>query len=106
MIHVSEHCFDFPPKIYSRDLSAFPNGLARLLVLEAAYFKPKLYMRLKFPHAHRLEKSFCKDMARQANDLPANNYDGNLGWAQIPYGKFWNANQIEKLIAKKVSWKI
>ncbi|PPQ74508.1 hypothetical protein CVT26_007978 [Gymnopilus dilepis] len=91
--------------LYARDLPAFPNGLARLLVLEAAYFRPNFYTRLSFPGApHSLQKSFCNAMARNANDLPSNNYDGNLGWAQIPYGPTWDATKIEKLVAKKDAW--
>ena len=87
-----------------RDLPAFPNGLARLLVLEAAYFTPNFYRHLSFRGApHHMQNSFCAAMARNANDLPSNNYDGNLGWAQIPYGPTWDADKIEKLIAKKVS---
>ena len=86
-----------------RDLPVFPNGLARLLVLEAAYFRPNFYTRLRFLGGpHYLQESFCGAMARNANDLPSNNYDGNLGWAQIPYGPTWTADKIEKLIAKKV----
>ncbi|PPQ70086.1 hypothetical protein CVT26_013420 [Gymnopilus dilepis] len=90
-------------KLYSRDLSTFPNGLARLLVLEVAYFRPNFYRQLRFPFARRsLKKPVSNNNSRSGEDMvPSNDYDGNLWWAQIPYGPSWDADKIEALIAKK-----
>ncbi|KAF8876369.1 hypothetical protein CPB84DRAFT_1852977 [Gymnopilus junonius] len=91
--------------IYSKDLFPFPNGLARLLVLEKAYYRPHYYIFLEYPKVHYLHTgSISEAVILYANDLPMNNYDGNVGWAQIPYGVHWDVQKIEKMILKKEEW--
>ena len=89
--------------MYSRNLPAFPNGLARLLVLEKAYHEPGFYRFFEYPKTRYLRNgSISRDMDRDANNLPSNNYDGNLSWGQIPYGIQWDAERIEKMISDQV----
>ncbi|KAF8873915.1 hypothetical protein CPB84DRAFT_1853842 [Gymnopilus junonius] len=114
------------PSVYAKDLPAFPNGLARLLVLETAYYRPSFYECLQYPkmrimtrkvgsnggtigdqyHAHRGSTGLvCKNdpedmLIGNTEELVMSNYDSSWGWAQIPYGPSWHADKIRSMISK------
>ncbi|PPQ97562.1 hypothetical protein CVT26_002347 [Gymnopilus dilepis] len=111
------------PSIYSESLDVLPNGLARLLVLEAAYHNPGIYKHLRFPKIRIMRRVTgtsgrvldspyqgsasmpCKndpqDMPlHETEDLVDSNYDRSWGWAQIPYGPLWSPSKIKNMISK------
>ncbi|PPR03269.1 hypothetical protein CVT26_008112 [Gymnopilus dilepis] len=95
------------PALYAKTLPVWPNGLARLLVLERAYYSPWFYDRLKYPTVTILKKKHLAISSRQ-NAPPvrspgsaSSNYDHSLNIAKIPYGPHWNAKDIENLVSTR-----
>ncbi|PPQ75821.1 hypothetical protein CVT26_001238 [Gymnopilus dilepis] len=98
------------PLIYARELQAYPQGLARLLVLERAYSNSSWYNKLQYPRTRVIERRHRPEYAIGPRDLPAqenrilisSNYDRRLDMAKVPYGPKWNARSIRELISGRV----
>ncbi|KAF8869971.1 hypothetical protein CPB84DRAFT_1754730 [Gymnopilus junonius] len=77
--------------IYDRDLHVLPKGLAHLLAHEAIYNNHHHYHHLRFLNERNPNPPpIAKD--GDVVDQCRNNYDNDVEWAVIPYGKHWDAD--------------
>ncbi|PPQ83892.1 hypothetical protein CVT26_009213 [Gymnopilus dilepis] len=98
------------PSIYTRGLQAYPQGLARLLVLERAFSNPWWYSKLQYPRTRIIERRHRPQYDIGPRDLPSqdprilisSNYDRRLEMAKVPYGPKWNARSIREIISRRL----
>ncbi|KDR65581.1 hypothetical protein GALMADRAFT_148580 [Galerina marginata CBS 339.88] len=83
-------------KIYNRALRHWPDGLARLLILERMSYDAKYYIFLQPPGIRRGQKS---DRVPK-DDYQINDTDYELVWTRVPYGKSWDAAAVKSMIMK------
>ncbi|PPQ70082.1 hypothetical protein CVT26_013416 [Gymnopilus dilepis] len=77
------------PTLYTADLRGLPNGLARLLVLEATITTPHIYTYLKYPKG-----------PGGYSGLPQSEYKESLKYLHIPYGPLWDADKIRTALTR------
>lgn len=85
-------------QIFDPNITRFPQGLARLLVLEAMHRGRVRYEHIGIPEERNLRKGRpTADEAAALDVLGAESwYDAN--YITIPYRRFWNAPRITKMI--------